>query len=145
MQILTYDKKIIDFPNNLICYSVFFYNLPNHNETIELNNKACTLIILKEIIQFLNKHNDFKNNNIDSDYIVRWNNKFFDLTDDILFQIIEASNFLDINNLFELACNEVATIVKKCNTANNIRKRFNIKDDITPEEKAEIYKFASNL
>jgi len=145
MQILTYDKKIIDFPNNLICYSVFFYNLPNHNETIELNNKACTLIILKEIIQFLNKHNDFKNNNIDSDYIVRWNNKFFDLTDDILFQIIEASNFLDINNLFELACNEVATIVKKCNTANNVRKRFNIKDDITPEEKAEIYKFASNL
>jgi hypothetical protein len=145
MQILTYDKKIIDFPNNLICYSVFFYNLPNHNETIELNNKACTLIILKEIIQFLNKHNDFKNNNIDSDYIVRWNNKFFDLTDDILFQIIEASNFLDINNLFELACNEVATIVKKCNTANNIRKRFNIKDDITPEEKKQIYKFVSNL
>ena len=145
MQILTYDKKIIDYPNNLICYSVFFYNLPNHNETIELNNKACTLIILKEIIQFLNKHNDFKNNNIDSDYIVRWNNKFFDLTDDILFQIIEASNFLDINNLFELACNEVATIVKKCNTANNIRKRFNIKDDITPEEKKQIYKFVSNL
>lgn len=145
MQILTYDKKIIDFPNNLICYSVFFYNLPNHNETIELNNKACTLIILKEIIQFLNKHNDFKNNNIDSDYIVRWNNKFFDLTDDILFQIIEASNFLDINNLFELACNEVATIVKKCNTANNVRKRFNIKDDITPEEKKQIYKFVSNL
>ena len=30
MQILTYDKKIIDYPNNLICYSVFFYNLPNH-------------------------------------------------------------------------------------------------------------------
>tara|TARA_B110001450_G_scaffold256489_2_gene287202 strand:- start:1004 stop:1441 length:438 start_codon:yes stop_codon:yes gene_type:complete len=145
MQILTYDKKIIDYPNNLICYSVFLSNLPNHNETIELNNKACRLIILKEIIQFLNKHNDFKNNNVDTDCIIRWNNKFFDLTDDILFQIIEASNFLDINNLFELACNEVANIVKKCNTANNVRKRFNIKDDITPEEKAEIYKFASNL
>tara|TARA_B100001778_G_scaffold334827_1_gene348141 strand:+ start:829 stop:1266 length:438 start_codon:yes stop_codon:yes gene_type:complete len=145
MQILTYDKKIIDFPNNLICYSVFFNNLPNHNEIIELNNKACTLIILQEIILFLNKHNDFKNNNVDTDSIIRWNNNFFDLTDDILFQIIEASNFLDINNLFELACNEVANIVKKCNTANNVRKRFNIKNDITPEEKAEIYKFASNL
>jgi len=145
MQILTYDKIIIDYPNNLIYYSVFLSNLPTHNEIIELNNKACTLIILKEIIQFLNKHNDFKNNNIDSDCIIRWNYKFFDLTDDILFQIIEASNFLDINHLFELACNEVANIIKKCNTVNNIRKRFNIKDDITREEKEEIYKFASTL
>ena len=38
-----------------------------------------------------------------------------------------------------------ANIVKKCNTANNVRKRFNIKDDITPEEQQEIYKLASSL
>ena len=84
-------------------------------------------------------------NNIDSNNIIRWNNRFFDLPDSILFQIIEASCFLDIDSLFELACNEVANTIKKCNTPNDVRKRFNIKDNITPEEQEEIYKLALSL
>tara|TARA_B100001758_G_scaffold177007_1_gene153785 strand:+ start:909 stop:1346 length:438 start_codon:yes stop_codon:yes gene_type:complete len=145
MKLLTYDKKTIEYPDNLICYSVFLSNLPNYNETVELNNKSCSYIILKNIIYFLQYHDDFIKNNIDKNYIIRWNNRFFDLPDNILFQIIEASCFLDIDSLFELSCNEIANIIKKCNTPNDVRKRFNIKDDITEEEKQEIYKLALSL
>ena len=145
MKLLTYDKKNIEYPDNLIYYSTFLSNLPNYNEILELNNKSCTYIILKNIIYFLNNHNDFNINNTDKNYIITWNNKFFDLPDNILFQIIEASCFLDIDSLFELSCNEIANIIKQCNTPNDVRKRFNIKDDITPEEHQEIYKLALSL
>jgi S-phase kinase-associated protein 1 len=145
MKLLTYDKKNIEYPDNLIYYSAFLSNLPNYNETVELNNKSCSYIILKNIIYFLNNHNDFNINNTDKNYIIKWNNRFFDLPDNILFQIIEASCFLDIDSLFELSCNEIANIIKQCNTPNDVRKRFNIKDDITPEEKQEIYKLALSL
>ena len=145
MKLLTYDKKNIEYPDNLIYYSVFLSNLPNYNETVELNNKSCSYIILKNIIYFLKHHDDFIKNNKDKNYIIKWNNRFFDLPDNILFQIIEASCFLDIDSLFELSCNEVVNTIKKCNTPNDVRKRFNIKDDITPEEKQEIYKLALSL
>ena len=145
MKLLTYDKKNIEYPDNLICYSVFLSNLPNYDETVELNNKSCSYIILKNIIYFLKHHDDFIKNNTDKNYIIKWNNRFFDLPDNILFQIIEASCFLDIDSLFELSCNEIANVIKKCNTPNDVRKRFNIKDDITPEEKQEIYKLALSL
>tara|TARA_B110000858_G_C17729991_1_gene439573 strand:+ start:434 stop:871 length:438 start_codon:yes stop_codon:yes gene_type:complete len=145
MKLLTYDKKNIEYPDNLIYYSVFLSNLPNYNETVELNNKSCSLIIMKNIIYFLKHHDDFIKNNKDKNYIIKWNNRFFDLPDNILFQIIEASCFLDIDSLFELSCNEVVNTIKKCNTPNDVRKRFNIKDDITPEEKQEIYKLALSL
>jgi S-phase kinase-associated protein 1 len=145
MKLLTYDKKNIEYPDNLICYSVFLSNLPNYDETLELNNKSCSLIIMKNIIYFLEYHDDFIKKNTDNNYIIRWNNIFFDLPDNILFQIIEACCFLDIDSLFELSCNEIANTIKKCNTPNDVRKRFNIKDDITPEEKQEIYKLALSL
>lgn len=145
MKLLTYDKKIIEYPDNLICYSVFLSNLPNYNETVELNNKSCKDMIIKNVIYFLQHHDDFIKNNKDKNYIIRWNNRFFDLPDNILFQIIEASCFLDIDSLFELSCNEIANIIKKCNTPKDVRKRFNIKDDITPEEQQEIYKLALSL
>ena len=145
MKLLTYDKKNIEYPDNLIYYSAFLSNLPNYNETVELNNKSCSYIILKNIIYFLNNHNDFNINNTDKNYIIKWNNRFFDLPDNILFQIIEASCFLDIDSLFELSCNEIANIIKQCNTPNDVRKRFNIKDDITSEEKQEIYESALSL
>ena len=145
MKLLTYDKKNIEYPDNLIYYSVFLSNLPNYDETVELNNKSCSLIIMTNIIYFLKHHDDFIKNNKDKNYIIKWNNRFFDLPDNILFQIIEASCFLDIDSLFELSCNEVVNTIKKCNTPNDVRKRFNIKDDITPEEKQEIYKLALSL
>lgn len=145
MKLLTYDKKNIEYPDNLICYSVFLSNLPSYDETLELNNKSCTCIILKNVIYFLQCHDDFIKKNTDKNYIIRWNNRFFNLPDNILFQIIEASCFLDIDSLFELSCNEVANIIKKCNTPNDVRKRFNIKDDITSEEQEEIYKLALSL
>jgi hypothetical protein len=141
MRLLTYDHKTITYNETLIQYSNFLINLPNHNEIVHLNDKSCSLDIMDYIIYFLNNHHTFIEKQTDRDYIVRWNNRFFDLPDNILFKIITATNYLDIQCLFDLACNEVVNIVRSCYTPQNVRKRFNIKDDITPEEEKEILSF----
>lgn len=141
MHLLTFDNKIIIINNNLVQYSNFLSNLPNYDEEVKLNNEYCQYDIMIKIIEFLIAHNDFKEQQTDYDYIVRWNNRFFDVTDDVLVKIVHVANFLDIHELFELSCKEIANIIKKCHTPADIRERFNIKSEITTQEQEEIKSF----
>lgn len=64
-----------------------------------------------------------------------------------IFDIILAANYLDIKSLLDLSCAKIASIMKG-KTADEIRTIFNIQNDFTPEEEAEIReqnKWASEL
>lgn len=61
------------------------------------------------------------------------------VTQETLFAIIVASNFLDIKSLLDRACKQVANKIKG-KTPQEIRDTFNIKNDFTPEEEEEIRK-----
>lgn len=62
---------------------------------------------------------------------------FIDKTDNEIYDIIMAANFLDIPPLLELGCAKIATFIKG-KTSDEIRKLLNIENDFTPEEEAEI-------
>ena len=145
MRLLTFDKKIININNDLVKYSNFLENLPTYDEELKLENESCLFDIMLKIVEFLAAHDNFQQQNTDIDYIIRWNNRFFDVSDDTLFKILAASNFLDIHELFELSCKEVANIIKRCNTPADIRERFNIKTDATPKEQEVVRQLYVNL
>ncbi|KAL8514798.1 hypothetical protein ACS0TY_013761 [Phlomoides rotata] len=54
-----------------------------------------------------------------------------------LFDLILAANYLNIKNLLDLTCQNVADMIKG-KTPEEIRKTFNIKNDFTPEEEEEV-------
>ncbi|XP_048547898.1 SKP1-like protein 1 isoform X2 [Triticum urartu] len=66
-----------------------------------------------------------------------WDAEFIKVDQAILFDLILAANYLDIKGLLDLTCQTVADMIKG-KTPEEIRKTFNIKNDFTPEEEAEI-------
>ena len=101
--------------------------IPSDNIPLDIK-----LDILTKINIYLDKNND---PNLDPE----WNNEYIEsFNDDILFDIILASNYLDIKDLLDLSCKKVADDIKKCKTPQEIRRKYNIKNDFTPEEEEQI-------
>ena len=62
-----------------------------------------------------------------------WYADYINLEQEVLFELIMASNYLDIKPLLELACAKVASLIKN-KSIEEIRKFFNIENDFSPEE-----------
>ena len=77
-----------------------------------------------------------RSNNL-NDVTTPWYAEFVNLDQEILFELILAANYLDIKPLLELACAKVASLIKN-RSIPEIRKFFNIENDFTPEEEAQI-------
>ncbi|PPQ87979.1 hypothetical protein CVT25_001058 [Psilocybe cyanescens] len=71
--------------------------------------------------------------------ISEWDQKFITVDQEMLFEIILAANYLDIKSLLDVGCKTVANMIKG-KTPEEIRKLFNIVNDFTPEEEAQIKK-----
>ncbi|KAL3812632.1 hypothetical protein ACJIZ3_013900 [Penstemon smallii] len=68
-----------------------------------------------------------------------FDDEFMKIDQSTLFDLILAANYLDIKSLLDLSCQTVADIIQR-KSVEEIRKFFNIKNDFTPEEEAEIRK-----
>ncbi|PFH59072.1 hypothetical protein XA68_12837 [Ophiocordyceps unilateralis] len=66
-----------------------------------------------------------------------WDQKFMQVDQEMLFEIILASNYLDIKPLLDVGCKTVANMIKG-KSPEEIRKTFNITNDFTPEEEEQI-------
>lgn len=88
--------------------------------------------------------------------IEEWDQKFMQVDQEMLFEIIlvsyfnylvifivlcadllQASNYLDIKPLLDVGCKTVANMIKG-KSPEEIRKTFNITNDFTPEEEEQI-------
>jgi len=104
--------------------------------------------ILKKVIEWATQHKDDpppppedEDNKKEkrSDDIPAWDQEFLKVDQGTLFEIILAANYLDIKGLLDVGCKTVANMIKG-KTPEEIRKMFNIKDDLTEEEKEQIRK-----
>eukprot|EP01033_Poteriospumella_lacustris_P005023 gene5023-3586_t len=71
------------------------------------------------------------------DVVQEWYANFVAVDQDVLFELILAANYMDIKPLLDLTCATVASLIKGKN-AEEIRKQFNIVNDFTPEEEAQV-------
>lgn len=108
--------------------------IPNVNE-----------VVLKKVIEWCEHHradpvqtNDDENENRKkSTDIDEWDQKFMQVDQEMLFEIILAANYLDIKALLDVGCKTVANMIKG-KSPEEIRKTFNIQNDFTPEEEEQI-------
>jgi len=71
--------------------------------------------------------------------IGEWDQEFIAVDQEMVFEIILAANYLNIKPLLNVGCKTVADMIKGKST-EEIRKLFNIVNDFTPEEEAQIKK-----
>ena len=69
--------------------------------------------------------------------IEEWDQKFMQVDQEMLFEIILAANYMDIKALLDVGCKTVANMIKG-KSPEEIRKTFNIQNDFTPEEEDQI-------
>ena len=101
--------------------------------------------ILEKIIKYLEYYKDTEPREIErplpsnnyNECVDSWDYQFIDLELDQIFEIILSANYMDIKPLMELASSKVASIIKG-KSPEDIRKTFNIQNDFTPEEEAQI-------
>jgi S-phase kinase-associated protein 1 len=117
-------------------------DFPNETE-IPLENVRSN--ILKKIKEYLDHYQDTDPKEIErplasqnfQECVDPWDFEFINVDLDLIFEIILASNYMDIKPLLELASSKVASIIKG-KTPEEIRKTFNIQNDFTPEEEQQI-------
>lgn len=81
--------------------------------------------------------NDDSDSRKKSTDIDEWDQKFMQVDQEMLFEIILAANYLDIKQLLDVGCKTVANMIKG-KSPEEIRKTFNIQNDFTPEEEEQI-------
>eukprot|EP00967_Tisochrysis_lutea_P073290 scaffold98086_cov31-Tisochrysis_lutea.AAC.1 len=100
---------------------------------------ACILNLsaFLQVIEYCKYHHRAESNLTSEDDKNTWDKDFVKVDDETLFNLILAANYLDIKSLLDLTCKTVADEIKG-KTPEEIRTRFNIKNDFTPEEEEEV-------
>lgn len=74
-----------------------------------------------------------------TDTLAPWAVQFLEVDQSTLFELILAANYLDIKPLLDATCMTVANMIKG-KTPEEIRQKFSIKNDFTPEEEVQVRK-----
>jgi S-phase kinase-associated protein 1 len=69
--------------------------------------------------------------------VQEWYADYVKVDKQLLFDLVAAANFMDIKPLLDVTCLAVSILIKG-KSANELRQMFNISNEYTPEEKAQI-------
>lgn len=82
-------------------------------------------------------HTIFYNFSVSLTLVVHLQRQNIDVEALNLKTLLQAANYLDIKGLLDVTCKTVANMIKG-KTPEEIRKTFNIKNDFTEEEEAQV-------
>lgn len=118
-------------------------DIPGSDQSIPIPN--VNEAVLRKVIEWCEHHKgdppstdaDDTDSRKKTTDIEEWDSKFMQVDQEMLFEIILASNYLDIKPLLDVGCKTVANMIKG-KSPEEIRKTFNITNDFTPEEEDQI-------
>jgi len=101
--------------------------------------------ILDKVIEYMRYHHSNPSEEIEKplksanmrEVVSEWDASFVEIEQEHLFELILAANYMDIKPLLDLTCAKVASMIKG-KSPEEIRQKFNIKNDFTPEEEEAI-------
>jgi S-phase kinase-associated protein 1 len=139
--------EIFEVEPEVACMSTLIKNMVDDSgtdEEIPLPNVKTA--ILSKVIDYCKFHKDnpaeeiqkpLKSVNLVECGVSEWDSEYVNIEQEVLFELILAANYLDIKSLLDLTCAKVASMIKG-KTPEEIRKQFNIVNDFTPEEEAQV-------
>ena len=109
---------------------------------IPLNVKG---FILKKIKEYLEHYENFEPKEIErplptanfKECVDEWDYNYTDIDFSLIFELIQASNYMGIKSLLELGSAKVSSYIKS-KSSEELRQIFNIRNDFTPEEEQQI-------
>ncbi|KAH7825399.1 SKP1-like protein 1A [Monocercomonoides exilis] len=106
------------------------------DDTIDFPNiKSAELSRIFEYCEYHNRANHSEGVN-EAD-VKAFDANFVKMDKGLLFAVVVAANFLDIKPLLDLCCAAIANSLKG-KTPEEIRREYNIENDLTPEDEEEI-------
>eukprot|EP00565_Helicotheca_tamesis_P001311 CAMPEP_0185728100 /NCGR_PEP_ID=MMETSP1171-20130828/3570_1 /TAXON_ID=374046 /ORGANISM="Helicotheca tamensis, Strain CCMP826" /LENGTH=167 /DNA_ID=CAMNT_0028396771 /DNA_START=164 /DNA_END=667 /DNA_ORIENTATION=- len=117
----------------------------DEDETQEIPLPNVKATVLNKVIEFCTHYKEepmtqittpLKSSKIE-EVVQKWYADFVKVEQVLLFELVTAANFMDIKPLLDLTCFAVAVMIKG-KSADDIRKIFNISNDFTPEEEAQV-------
>eukprot|EP00339_Tiarina_fusa_P024602 CAMPEP_0117032532 /NCGR_PEP_ID=MMETSP0472-20121206/23314_1 /TAXON_ID=693140 ORGANISM="Tiarina fusus, Strain LIS" /NCGR_SAMPLE_ID=MMETSP0472 /ASSEMBLY_ACC=CAM_ASM_000603 /LENGTH=162 /DNA_ID=CAMNT_0004741199 /DNA_START=12 /DNA_END=500 /DNA_ORIENTATION=+ len=140
--LVSVDSKQFQVPRDVAMRSTvvkqMLEDIPESEEPVPLVDRSCQGAIVAKVVEYLTKHHEFEQASATDEDKQVFDKEFVAVEDDVLFNLILAANYLDIKDLLDLTCKTVADYIKQCKSAEEIRVRFNIVNDFTPEEEEEV-------
>ena len=142
MKLKSSDEKIFEVDKEVALELAVVKNIIKHidiDDPISLSNISSK--ILAKVTKYCKYHLLYKMNeekSIAMKYEINaWNDFFLKVDQSTLHDLLMATNYLNIKNLFELICYSLANIISNIEL-EEIQKAFNIDNDFTPRDEEEV-------
>jgi hypothetical protein len=140
------DKTIVTLDKEIAIRSEFIDDLLEHHspdetdEPIVLGNESVTEANFTHLFKYIKDTLPYKDN--DDTKLKEIREEFVNVPDKLLFGTLLLSNYLNPTDylntpILDMLCKHVAELIKECSSPEEIRRRFSITNDFTPEEERE--------
>ena len=140
MKLLSKEQEAFEVPREIALRSVTIKDMTDDTGMdVPVPLPMVSSKVLTKVIEYCTYHHRAEEAGTPEDETRVWDRDFLKVDDETLFSLILAANYLNVKPLLDLVCKAVADEIKG-KTPDEIRARFNIKNDFTPEEEAEVAK-----
>jgi len=140
MKLLSKEQEVFEVPRGVAMRSVTIKDMAEDTGVdVPVPLPMVSSKVLTKVIEYCTYHHAADRDQTPEDEQQAWDRDFLKVDDESLFSLILAANYLNLKPLLDLACKAVANEIKG-KTPDEIRARFHIRNDFTPEEEEEVQK-----